>query len=127
MSLAKSFLVLAIAASAACEKSGDVPPPKEPELQQTPSEPEHPQAENWSTLVIESSPPGLAVELNGKPVGKTPLTLDKLKPGNYDVKYKDEANGDVTIPVELGEGEDRTVKHNVVPRADRPPPSNAKN
>ena len=82
--------------------------------------------ELWATIVIESSPRGMAALLDGKPVGKTPISVDRLKPGRYDVTIKDEANGDVTMNVQLGEGEYRTVKHNVVPRADSSAPASAK-
>ena len=119
---------LSLAACFACACApADVPPPKEPDPVLDAPPDEHRRAQTWATLDISSSPPGMPVMLNGKAIGKTPITIDKLPAGNYDVTYKDEANGDVTMPVELGEGEYRNVKHNVVPRADRPAPSDSKN
>ena len=118
-------LLLALVA-AACGPSGEVPPPKQPEPTLTAPQDEHKEKTHLATLVVESSPSGMPVLLNGKPSGKTPATIEDLPAGNYDVTYKDEANGDVTMPVALGEGEYRTIKHNVVPRADRPPPADAK-
>lgn len=37
------------------------------------------------TVVIESTPPGLAVTMEGRPRGVTPLTIGNLKPGRHDV------------------------------------------
>jgi hypothetical protein len=68
----------------------------------------------------------MEVLLDGKPAGKTPVTLENLKPGSHDITYKDEANGNATYTVDLGEGEYKVQKHNVVPRADRDAPANAR-
>ncbi len=125
-------LVLALLMCAAC--ANDVPPAKEPGTEVAPppsSEEAHPDKQHSAKLYIESAPQGMAVLLSGpgmdkKAVGKTPVMVENLDAGNYDVTYKDEANGDVTMPVQLSDGEDRNVKYNVTPRADRPPPANAK-
>jgi hypothetical protein len=37
------------------------------------------------TMSVESRPSGAAVTINGKPSGKTPMTLDALAPGDYRV------------------------------------------
>jgi hypothetical protein len=126
-------LVLCLLVCAAC--SNDVPPAKQPETEVAPApppseEPHHDKAHS-AKLYIESAPQGMGVLLSGpgmdkKAVGKTPVLVENLGAGNYDVTYKDEANGDVTMPVQLSDGEDRNVKYNVTPRADRPAPSNAK-
>ncbi len=126
MSPSKLALPLLLGLLGACGPGGEVPPPKQPEPTLTQPEETPPNKTHLATLVIESSPAGMPVLLNGKPVGKTPATVENLDAGNYDVTYKDEANGDVTMPVALGEGEYRTIKHNVVPHADRPPPPDAK-
>jgi hypothetical protein len=37
------------------------------------------------SLIVESRPAGAAVTVNGKPGGKTPLTINDLAPGEYQV------------------------------------------
>jgi len=44
-----------------------------------------PAAASTGTLVVDSRPPGAAVTINGKPSGTTPLTLNDLAPGEYQV------------------------------------------
>jgi hypothetical protein len=39
------------------------------------------------SLAIESRPAGAAVTVNGKPGGKTPLTINDLSPGEYQVTF----------------------------------------
>lgn len=111
----------------ACSGGTGNAPPREPEPTMAASEPEAPPAKAvWATIEVLSSPAGMEVLLDGKPVGKTPVTLDKVMPGSHDVTYKDAANGDATYTLEVGEGEYKTQKHNVVPRADRAAPANAR-
>ncbi|MSP25704.1 MAG: PEGA domain-containing protein [Myxococcales bacterium] len=108
---------MALVVQGACTSTADVPPAKEPvPTLSMPDEGGRPKVHKGA-IVIESSPANLVALLNGKKVGNTPLTVDDLSAGNYDVTFKDEANGDVTMTVELAEGEYRTVRHNVVPRA----------
>ncbi len=114
-----ALLVGTVLFGAACTGTSDVPPPREPEPTLTAPHEAEKRKQHLGTIVIESSPAALVALLNGKSVGNTPITVDDLPAGNYDVTFKDEANGDVTMTVELGEGEYRTVRHNVVPRADR--------
>ena len=42
-------------------------------------------AVSTGTLVVDSRPPGAAVTINGKPSGTTPLTVNDLAPGEYQV------------------------------------------
>ena len=42
-------------------------------------------AVSTGTLVVDSRPPGAAVTINGKPSGTTPLTINDLPPGEYQV------------------------------------------
>lgn len=44
-----------------------------------------PAAASTGTMSVESRPSGAAVTINGKPSGKTPMTLDALAPGDYRV------------------------------------------
>lgn len=104
----------------------NLPPPKVAEPTFSTVEPQHQQNELLATIVAQSSPTGALVLLDGKPVGKTPVTVGQLKPGSYDVTFKDEVSGDVTMNVQLAEGEYRTVKYNLVPRATTDAPASAK-
>jgi len=44
-----------------------------------------PAAASTGTMSVESRPSGAAVTINGKPSGKTPMTIDALAPGDYRV------------------------------------------
>lgn len=52
----------------------------------TPAPPIRAPASAVGTLVVESRPSGAAVTINGQPRGTTPLTLDQMAPGEYDVR-----------------------------------------
>jgi hypothetical protein len=112
--------------SLGCGKGQNLPEPQAPEPVFAPADAEPASKELWATIEIVSSPAGMEALVDGRSVGKTPTKADKLKPGHYDVTFKDEANGDATYGVEVGEGEYQLVKHNVVPRADNAAPANAK-
>lgn len=45
-------------------------------------------AARTGTLVIESRPTGAAIVLNGRTIGKTPMTIDDLEPGTYTVQLQ---------------------------------------
>ncbi|MBM4360211.1 MAG: PEGA domain-containing protein [Deltaproteobacteria bacterium] len=126
----QSFLVPVALSSALLVGCGapqaDLPPPKVAEPTLTQSQPEPPRKEHLATIEVLSSPAGMEVLLDSKPAGKTPVTIENLQPGSHDVTYKDEANGNATYSVEVGEGEYKVQKHNVVPRADRDAPANAR-
>jgi translation initiation factor IF-2 len=44
-----------------------------------------PATASTGTLDVDSRPPGASVTINGRPSGTTPLSLDKLDPGEYQV------------------------------------------
>jgi hypothetical protein len=129
MSSLRGALVTSLFLIAALPGCGgpEVPPPKEPPQPTLDApNPEPNEKALWATIVVESAPQGLQVLLAGKPVGKTPVTIDKLKAGSHSVTIKDEANGDVTQTIDVEEGGYKLWKYNVPPRADRPPPANAR-
>ena len=45
------------------------------------------------------------------------MTIDQLAAGSYEVTYVDPDNGNVTMLVDLAEGQYRVLRHNVVPKA----------
>ncbi|MDI1451454.1 PEGA domain-containing protein [Polyangium sp. 6x1] len=65
--------------------------------------------EDSGTLDILSDPPQDVV-LDGKPIGKTPLTNYRVKAGSHDVTFLDPAEGDRTMSVNLSPGDHQTVK-----------------
>lgn len=62
-----------------------------------------------ATLDILSDDPA-EVLLNGKPIGKAPMTGYKVAPGSYDVTFVDERTGNRTMTVTVGPNESQTVK-----------------
>ena len=78
--------------------------------------PEEPQAkiDDYGTLDILCEPP-TPVLVDGKPVGKTPITNYKVAVGSHDVTFADEQGGNRTMTVKIEPGDHRTVK------SDRPP------
>lgn len=56
--------------------------------------------------------------LDGKPIGKTPISGYKVAPGTHDVTFVDERSGNRTLTVTLQPTEAKTVQ------ADLPPPIN---
>jgi hypothetical protein len=55
-------------------------------------------------LSIFSEPPGLGVRLDGKAIGKTPLTIDSISPGTHLLWV-----GDKAATITIGPGEDRRL------------------
>jgi len=56
-----------------------------PQAPKAPQAPKIVRSTPTGTLAIESRPAGAAVAINGKPSGKTPLTINDLAPGDYQV------------------------------------------
>ncbi len=98
-----------------CASKPEIPPPKDPaptiDANPVPKDVEH-----LGGIVIEGSPP-TKVLLNGKPAGTTPVTVENLAAGSYEVTYIDEENGNATYGVELSAGQYPTVRHNRIPKA----------
>jgi hypothetical protein len=72
--------------------------------------------ENQSGLIIESPVP-VQVLVDGKKVGKTPITVDNLSAGEHEVVFLDPDEGRVTMTVHLGAGEYQKVHHAASPDA----------
>lgn len=102
----------------ACAAQPTVPAPTQPTANPTLTANQPPETvEHKGSIEVQSSPAGLAVLLDGKPKGKTPMTIDQLAAGSYEVTYVDPDNGNVTMLVDLAEGQYRVLRHNVVPKA----------
>jgi len=61
-------------------------------------------ADEHAILNVYSEPPALEVELNGKTVGKTPLTLENLIPGFHSVRIKG-----AETKIQLTAGQPKTI------------------
>ncbi|UQA56400.1 PEGA domain-containing protein [Polyangium aurulentum] len=71
-------------------------------------------SDDSGTLDILSDRP-TEVLLDGKPIGKTPITNYKAMPGPHDVTFVDEAGGNRTMSVTLNAGDHQTVKSDPAP------------
>ncbi len=62
--------------------------------------------------------------LDGKPIGKTPISGYKVSPGSHEVTFVDERGGNRTLSVTLAPNEGRTVKSDLPPpiNENQPPP-----
>ena len=98
----------ALALSALACGASNEPAPQAPAPTVT-APPEEPQAAEYATLDILCDPP-TNILLDGKLIGKSPLTAHKVAPGKYDVTFADEETGNRTMTVEVGPGEGKTVQ-----------------
>lgn len=103
--------VLATACGAACGASTSDKESAVPLATATPDEPG--QADEPGTLQILATP-SAAVSIDGKPIGKTPITGYKVPPGRHDVTFTDDT-GPRTMTVTLEPGEGRVVKSDRAP------------
>ncbi len=104
--MATGLLVVALVPLSACKKKNDVPEPQEPYVDPTldTEPPPKDNLKNSAGIIITSDPP-FEVMVNGKKVGKTPLTVENLPAGSHEVTFIDPEGGNATQTVELGEGE----------------------
>ena len=101
-------------------KNSDVPDAEDeeyenPELLMGEAPPEK-SLENQAGLIIESPKP-VEVLVDGRKVGKTPITVDNLSAGEHEVVFLDPDEGRVTMTVHLGAGEYQKVHHASSPDA----------
>ena len=104
------------------------PPGVPPEVPNAPAtaprtEPKPPAAApTTGTIVVNSTPPGAAVTMDGKWMGRTPLTLAKLKFGSYTLRIVQDGYGVErhVVPVSL-QSPSRTVSAKLQPLAGTKP------
>jgi TolA-binding protein len=73
-------------------------------------------APNFGWLSVTSNPAGLAVKVNGKELGKTPLTNHELDPGPYEVVVSDPRYYDQGEKFNLTAGQQKAVSVTMPPR-----------
>ncbi len=69
----------------------------------------------FATLTVETVPPGMPVEIDGKPVGSGPQTV-RLEPGPHDVMVRDRCFLDAGERIVLKKGDGRSVRIEPLPR-----------
>jgi hypothetical protein len=108
-------LVAVLCAGIGCGKKGDLPPVDNPSSPTGTEEPP-PKADLSCGMRVVSNPP-TKILVDGKDVGTSPVTVNHLKPGMHEVTFTDEDNGNVTLQVNLAEGEFKDVVNNLPPKA----------
>jgi hypothetical protein len=105
-----------------CESGGGTPDPQEPSepyenpLLEGGDTPPNTSMDKQSGLIIDSNRP-TEVMVDGKKVGKTPITVENLTAGEHEVVFLDSDEGNVTMTVDLGEAEYKRVHHAHAPDA----------
>jgi hypothetical protein len=116
--MAAGLLVAALLPATACKKKNDVPEPQEPYVDPT-LEGDPPPERTLKNLagIIITSDPSFEVMVDGKSVGKTPLTVEHLPEGVHEVTFIDPEGGNATQTVELGEGEFKKAHYAASPNS----------
>lgn len=105
-----------------CPKPAEVPDPDAVPTATAPPPPPDLDLSRSSGLVIQSQPP-TKILVDGKEVGMSPITVENLATGEHEVTFVSE-DGNMTMTVELAEGQYQTVQHNFTPKAsDFKPPA----
>jgi len=114
--MATGLLVVALLPVTACTKKNEVPEPHEPYVDPTLEGDPPPERtlKNMAGIIITSDP-SFEVMVDGKSVGKTPLTVENLPEGTHDVTFIDPEGGNATQTVELGEGEFKKAHYSASP------------
>ena len=115
----RALLAAAFTAAAliACSSTPAVPKPPPSSTADQPPEVDQEDDQIYKAgMEIVSTPP-TRILVDGKDVGKSPVKVEGLMPGSHDVTFVDEVNGNVTMAVELAEGEFRKVHHALPPKA----------
>lgn len=116
-------LAAALLVVAGCKGSGGKSDPNEPDepytnpLLEGGDEPPTTSMENQAGMIIQSSPSGMEVRVDGKSVGSTPVTVDNLSEGEHEVIYVDPKDGNVTYTIDLVSTEYKKVHHAQSPDA----------
>ena len=71
---------------------------------------------NAGKISVESTPPGLKVQLDGREVGVTPLLGLEVEPGRHQVKLADDCHEEAGQELTVGRGEEKRVTLAPAPR-----------
>lgn len=116
---------LGVAACGGAAANTEVKPPPSPPAEEAQDEPADP--ENTSFLDVQADRE-TDILLDGKPIGKTPISGFKVTPGSHEVTFVDERGGNRTLTVSLEPNEAKTVKSDLPPpiNENQPSPDDAK-
>ncbi len=116
---------LGVAACGGAAANTEVKPPPPPPAEEAQDEPAD--AENTSFLDVQADRE-TDILLDGKPIGKTPISGFKVTPGSHEVTFVDERGGNRTLTVSLEPNEAKTVKSDLPPpiNENQPSPEDAK-
>ncbi len=65
---------------------------------------------SYATLEVETTPTNAKLYINGEEKGLTPYTVDKLKPGEYEIKITKSGYEDYKDKITLKDNENKTMK-----------------
>jgi len=65
---------------------------------------------SYATLEVETTPTNAKLYINGEEKGSTPHTIDKLKPGEYEIKITKSGYEDYKEKITLKDNENKTMK-----------------
>lgn len=113
------MLLLAAATWLGCSGGpANLPPAEEPSSPEEPIvEPGEPANADLTGGLRIVSEPSAKILVDGKDVGMSPVEVEGLAPGSHDVTFVDEEHGNVTLQVQLAEGQFQVVHHNFPPKA----------
>ncbi len=70
---------------------------------------------SYATLEVETTPTNAKLYINGEEKGLTPYTVDKLKPGEYEIKITKSGYEDYKEKIALKDNENKTMKIQLKP------------
>jgi len=65
---------------------------------------------SYATLEVETTPTNAKLYINGEEKGVTPYTVDKLKPGEYEIKITKSGYENYIDKITLKDNENKTMK-----------------
>jgi len=77
---------------------------------------------SYATLEVETTPTNAKLYINGEEKGLTPYTVDKLKPGEYEIKITKSGYEDYKDKIALKDNENKTMKIQLSKISVTPPP-----
>ncbi|HRT37680.1 MAG TPA: PEGA domain-containing protein, partial [Caldisericia bacterium] len=77
---------------------------------------------SYATLEVETTPTNAKLYINGEEKGLTPYTVDKLKPGEYEIKITKSGYEDYKDKITLKDNENKTMKIQLSKISVTPPP-----
>jgi hypothetical protein len=109
--LLAACLIVGACGGSQTEAQTATPPPSSEVAEEDPA-----QANDDSAMLDIIAANETEILLDGKPIGKTPLSGYKVTPGRHDVTFVDDKNGNRTMSINVGPNEAQTVKSDASPQ-----------